>query len=149
MGKKSSRKIDSFSVCFLLQYIFFQIWNSSNQGLYCGDIDVLTRVQPNIAKQIYNIVYFSYYFFSYLNIYDYFFCYFYQFKHISLKASENGKQLTSDRGATVTELSISTNIWFPVIFQLPAKGDQQTNPLKVMTYHCHMMVLIMETLFLL
>jgi hypothetical protein len=102
MWKKSSRKIDSFSVCFLLQYIFFKIWNSSNQALYCGDIDVLTRVQPNIAKQIYNIVYFSYYFFSYLNIYDYFFCYFYQFKHISLKASENGKQLTSDRGATVT-----------------------------------------------
>jgi len=32
-----------------------------------------------------------------------FFCYFYHFKHISLKASENGKQLTSGRGATVTE----------------------------------------------
>ena len=29
--------------------------------------------------------------------------YFYQFEHISLKASENGKQLTSGRGATVTE----------------------------------------------
>ena len=29
--------------------------------------------------------------------------YFYQFEHISLKASENGKQLTSGRGAIVTE----------------------------------------------
>jgi hypothetical protein len=29
--------------------------------------------------------------------------YFYQFEQISLKASENGKQLTSGRGATVTE----------------------------------------------
>ena len=28
---------------------------------------------------------------------------FYQYKHISLKASENGKKITSDRGATVTE----------------------------------------------
>ena len=45
-------------------------WNSSNQTLYCGDINVLTRVQPNIAKQIYNIVSFSYYFLSYLNIYE-------------------------------------------------------------------------------
>jgi hypothetical protein len=43
--------------------------NSSNQTLYGGDINVFTRVQPNIAKQIYNIVYFSYYFLSYLNIY--------------------------------------------------------------------------------
>ena len=32
-----------------------------------------------------------------------FICYFYQFKHISLKVSENGKQLTSGRGATVAE----------------------------------------------
>ena len=38
-----------------------------------------------------------------MNIYDNLFFYFYQFKHISLKASENGKQLTSGRGATVTE----------------------------------------------
>ena len=38
-----------------------------------------------------------------MNIYDYLFCYFNQFKHISLKASENGKQLTSGRSAIVTE----------------------------------------------
>ena len=31
------------------------------------------------------------------------FCYFYQFKHISLKASENGKQLTNGRHAIVKE----------------------------------------------
>ena len=29
--------------------------------------------------------------------------FFYQCKHISLKVSENGKQLTNDRGSTVTE----------------------------------------------
>ena len=83
--------------------LFKKIWNSRNQKLCFDNINILTRVQPNITKQIYNIVYFSYYFLSYLNIYDYFFCYFNQFKHISLKASENGKQLTSGRSAIVTE----------------------------------------------
>ena len=40
--------------------------------IHFGDINVLTRVQANIAKQIYNIVYFYYYFLSYLNINNYF-----------------------------------------------------------------------------
>jgi len=50
---------------FLLQYI--ENWKIKYTKKLCyGEINVLTRVQPNIAKQIYNIVahicmYFSYY----------------------------------------------------------------------------------------
>ena len=69
--------------------------------------------------------------------------------NISLKASENGKQLTSGRGATVTEAVYKYEYMVSCDLPTSRKGDQQTNPVMVMTYHCHMMVLIMETLLLL